>query len=141
MALKYVGKNSKFAKFETIDGCEGMCLSLNDTRISGPKPWGGGRAITECYPNKERLLKLIEGKDTVNIYVVDYGCKGFWINGVNLSRRGTKDDYRKHLEKMEKLLKRKSLKAYHEYRECCFWNVKTADIKESINDSFYMECK
>lgn len=29
--------------FEVIDGCEGPCLVLDDTRIAGPKPWGGGK--------------------------------------------------------------------------------------------------
>ena len=31
--------------FEIVRGVEGDCLVLNDTRICGPKPWGGGRII------------------------------------------------------------------------------------------------
>lgn len=31
--------------FEVIRGPEGCCLALNDTRIAGPKPWGGGKVI------------------------------------------------------------------------------------------------
>lgn len=31
--------------FEVIRGVEGCCLALDDTRIAGPKPWGGGTAI------------------------------------------------------------------------------------------------
>jgi len=30
---------------EIISGVEGSCLALNDTRIAGPKPWGGGKVI------------------------------------------------------------------------------------------------
>lgn len=33
------------SKFEVISGVEGCCLALDDTRIAGPKPWGGGTAI------------------------------------------------------------------------------------------------
>ena len=31
--------------FEIVRGVEGDCLVLDDTRICGPKPWGGGRII------------------------------------------------------------------------------------------------
>lgn len=31
--------------FEVIRGPEGCCLALDDVRIAGPKPWGGGRVI------------------------------------------------------------------------------------------------
>ena len=33
------------SKFEVIRGVEGCCLALDDTRIAGPKPWGGGMVI------------------------------------------------------------------------------------------------
>ena len=33
------------SKFEVIRGVEGCCLALDDTRIAGPKPWGGGTVI------------------------------------------------------------------------------------------------
>ncbi len=29
-------------KVEVITGPEGQCLSINDIRVAGPKPWGGG---------------------------------------------------------------------------------------------------
>ena len=28
--------------FEVVSGCEGPCLLMDDLRIAGPKPWGGG---------------------------------------------------------------------------------------------------
>ena len=34
--------------FEVVRGAEGDCLLLDDTRISGPKPWGGG-AVTKTF--------------------------------------------------------------------------------------------
>lgn len=33
------------SKFEVVRGVEGCCLALDDTRIAGPKPWGGGTVI------------------------------------------------------------------------------------------------
>ena len=33
------------SKFEVIRGVEGCSLALDDTRIAGPKPWGGGKII------------------------------------------------------------------------------------------------
>lgn len=33
------------SRFEVIRGVEGCCLALDDTRIAGPKPWGGGKVI------------------------------------------------------------------------------------------------
>ena len=138
--LKHINRNSKFAKFETIDGCEGMCLGVNDTRVKGPKPWGGGRVISVCYPNKERLLKLMDGKESVDIYIVDYGFKGYWIDGVNLCRKGTKKDYENHLKKMEFLKKKHTTKAFNEYYQCFFKDVKVDDIKKVMDSPFYVEC-
>lgn len=33
----------KYAKIELIGGVEGDSLAINDKRVAGPKPWGGGR--------------------------------------------------------------------------------------------------
>ena len=30
---------------EIVEGPEGLCVTLNDYRIAGPKPWGGGKVI------------------------------------------------------------------------------------------------
>ena len=32
-------------KIELISGVEGECITVNDTRIAGPKPWGGGKVL------------------------------------------------------------------------------------------------
>lgn len=43
--------------FEVVHGVEGDCLTLGDedggTRISGPKPWGGGQ-VTKTFVTKEK---------------------------------------------------------------------------------------
>lgn len=41
------------SKFEVIRGVEGCCLALDDTRIAGPKPWGGGTVIHAWETDKE----------------------------------------------------------------------------------------
>jgi hypothetical protein len=39
--------------FEVIRGVEGCCLALDDTRIAGPKPWGGGTVIHAWKTDKD----------------------------------------------------------------------------------------
>lgn len=41
------------SKFEVISGVEGCCLALDDTRIAGPKPWGGGAVIHVWETDKD----------------------------------------------------------------------------------------
>ncbi len=41
------------SRFEVIHGVEGCCLALDDTRIAGPKPWGGGTVIYAWETDKE----------------------------------------------------------------------------------------
>ena len=41
------------SKFEVIRGVEGCCLALDDTRIAGPKPWGGGTVIHTWETDEE----------------------------------------------------------------------------------------
>ena len=141
-SAKHIGRNAKVAQFELIDGCEGYCLGFNDYRVAGPKPWGGGTALSACHPNKERLLKLIEGKETVTITIVDHGRNGFWIDGVNLSKRGSLKRYNEYLEEMENLFKwykkTYSRKRCHSliYKRIIF-KVKTEDIVRNINNSYY----
>jgi hypothetical protein len=51
--------------FEIVRGAEGDCLLLDDTRISGPKPWSGGTVTKTFHTNgtyaavpKDELDKL-----------------------------------------------------------------------------------
>ena len=41
--------------FEVVRGAEGDCLLLDDTRISGPKPWGGG-TVTKTFHTDEAYV-------------------------------------------------------------------------------------
>ena len=54
--------------FEVVHGVEGDCLILGDedggTRISGPKPWGGGQ-VTKTFVTKEKYgpIERLEGEN------------------------------------------------------------------------------
>lgn len=141
-SIKSIGRNAKVVQFELIDGCEGYCLSFNDYRIAGPKPWGGGKVLSSCHPNKERLLKLIEGKESVTITIVDGGKNGFWLDGVNLAGRGTTERYNEYLKEIQELKKwyekTYSFKRCHTFsRKRIVFKVKTEDIRRNINCSYY----
>ena len=43
-----------------VHGVEGPCLSVNDTRVAGPKPWGGGRVGQTFRVSVARLLETLE---------------------------------------------------------------------------------
>ena len=57
---------------ELVDGCEGQCLVINDYRIAGPKPWGGGHVkktwrtrrtdIEKAIANTQSLLAATKGR-------------------------------------------------------------------------------
>lgn len=55
--------------FEVVHGVEGDCLILGDedggTRISGPKPWGGGQ-VTKTFVTKEKYgpIERLEEENT-----------------------------------------------------------------------------
>lgn len=66
----------KKAIFQIINGVEGKCLSIQDkdggggTRISGPKPWGGG--------NIEKTFEV----DIENETSVDAICEAFGLQRI-----------------------------------------------------------
>lgn len=43
------------SEFTLTQGVEGNCLVLDDVRIAGPKPWGGGRVIA-TFTTEERYI-------------------------------------------------------------------------------------
>lgn len=48
--------------FEVIHGVEGYCLALDDTRIAGPKPWGGG-TVTQSWETDEDYKAVVHCRD------------------------------------------------------------------------------
>lgn len=44
---------------EIVNGCEGKCIYINDYRVAGSKPWGGGRVETSWTVDKKEILKAL----------------------------------------------------------------------------------
>lgn len=42
---------------EVVKGVEGHALYINNYRIAGPKPWGGGPTVLRWTIEKKRLLE------------------------------------------------------------------------------------
>ncbi|MBX9035056.1 hypothetical protein [Gordonibacter massiliensis (ex Traore et al. 2017)] len=51
---------SETITFEVVSGCEGPSLYVDDVRIAGPKPWGGGTVSYRFDVRVDRLLGGIE---------------------------------------------------------------------------------
>ena len=43
-----------------VSGCEGEALYINDYRVSGPKPWGGGRVVKCFETTKNDILRSLD---------------------------------------------------------------------------------
>lgn len=50
---------NKNVKIKIVSGVEGKSCYINDKRVSGNKPWGGGRIIYEFNANLNDTLKSI----------------------------------------------------------------------------------
>lgn len=52
---------------DVIEGSEGQSIYINDYRVSGPKPWGGGKLIKSFSCSSAdvcRALKIEEARFT-----------------------------------------------------------------------------
>lgn len=45
---------------EIVKGVEGDCLVINDRRVAGPKPWGGGTVTKTFTAEVEEIKEAIE---------------------------------------------------------------------------------
>ena len=68
--------------FEVIRGVEGCCLALDDTRIAGPKPWGGGTVIHKWETAEEYGVVndniSADGRIRNDINLPEYGNIEYW---------------------------------------------------------------
>ena len=55
----------KKVKVEVVSGVEGPCLVIGDTRVAGPKPWGGGAVIMEWEIEAKELREAIKEAKSV----------------------------------------------------------------------------
>ena len=42
-----------------VNGVEGMALYINDYRVAGPKPWGGGTAVKSWVTDEEKIIRAL----------------------------------------------------------------------------------
>ena len=49
----------------TISGCEGECVALNQYRIAGPKPYGGGRVVKRWNTSLHDISNALRGIATL----------------------------------------------------------------------------
>ena len=47
-------------RVEVIKGVEGLCLAIDDRRVAGPKPWGGGHVIHSFTVDEKRVSRIAE---------------------------------------------------------------------------------
>ena len=47
-------------KFEVVRGVAGPCLVIDELRLAGPKPWGGGTAILSFNVDDSRIPRIAE---------------------------------------------------------------------------------
>jgi hypothetical protein len=47
---------------EVVNGCEGKSIYINDYRVAGSKPWGGGTVEKSWTTTKEEILKALNIK-------------------------------------------------------------------------------
>ena len=57
--MKEENKKGTKVIIEVISGCEGNCLAINNFRVAGPKPWGGGTVIQTFKAEMSDILKAI----------------------------------------------------------------------------------
>ena len=46
-------------KVELVNGCEGKSIYIDDFRVAGSKPWGGGNTEKTWLVNKKDILKAV----------------------------------------------------------------------------------
>ena len=111
------------AQVELVKSGVSSCIAVNGTRVTNGKLYGFGYPVACCQ-----------------IYAVNNGWKGIWVDGVNISRKGKKSDYDEHLKRVAELRKKCS-KKYHpqllqELRDMDYWTVKTENIEEVLNQGY-----
>lgn len=45
---------------EQVHGCEGDCLVMDENRVAGPKPWGGGRVVKKWLLDRRQVQEIVK---------------------------------------------------------------------------------
>ena len=49
----------EFVKIEIVSGCEGNSLYINNYRVTGSKPWGGGNVVHTFNAKREDIFRAL----------------------------------------------------------------------------------
>lgn len=49
----------EWVDIKLINGVEGLCIAINDNRIAGPKPWGGGAVMESWRARRDDIARAI----------------------------------------------------------------------------------
>ena len=58
---------NKTVCIDEIKGCEGNCITMNDYRVAGPKPWGGGIVVKNWVANIDDVIRALRDNDVVKV--------------------------------------------------------------------------
>lgn len=53
-------KEEKCLIVEQVRGCEGDCLVMDENRVAGPKPWGGGRVVKKWLLDRRQVQEIVK---------------------------------------------------------------------------------
>lgn len=58
---------NKHVCIDEIRGCEGNCIAINDYRVAGPKPWGGGIVVKNWVADVDDVIRSLNDNDVVKV--------------------------------------------------------------------------
>lgn len=62
-----MGMANKHICIDEIRGCEGNCITINDYRVAGPKPWGGGIVVKNWVADVDNVIRALRDNDVVRV--------------------------------------------------------------------------
>ena len=62
-----MGMAKKHICIEEIRGCEGNCITINDYRVAGPKPWGSGIVVKNWVADVDNVIRALRDNDVVKV--------------------------------------------------------------------------
>ena len=71
-----MGMANKHICIDEIRGCEGNCITINDYRVAGPKPWGSGIVVKNWVADVDNVIRALRDNDVVKVVRCKY-CKHF----------------------------------------------------------------
>jgi hypothetical protein len=69
---------NKHICIDEVKGCEGNCITMNDYRVAGPKPWGGGIVVKNWVASVDDVIRALRDNDVVKV-VRCKDCKHYML--------------------------------------------------------------